>query len=183
MTSMQYVKKMVLIPHDEYNSWKESKKVGLNSSHHLDSQLPEPHGNITDSDHSDKIQHLPDHSAQGDKHRGLEPVTDNTYKELVSKIGSTLLDLLVNKGAQSLQNFLGAGELDQVAPPPGEPDAKKPKRLLTEDNHSKSTNPVKIISQTTGTPKDLNKNSHNSLSQNIPQKTGSNTKLTWKHLR
>ena len=108
MTSMQFVKKMVLIPHDEYNSWKESKRVGSNSTHLSESLPPESLNNISNNDQLPVLKDRAVLSEAEDQDGGLQQVRDKPYQELVSKIGSTLLDLLVSKGAQSIQNFMGA---------------------------------------------------------------------------
>ncbi len=178
MTSMQYVKKMVLIPYDEYNSWKETKKLEINPTHQSESHLPESELNITKKHQSHNLQHETGGTEEVHKVPGFEAVPDKTHKELVSKIGSTLLDLLVSKGAKSLQNFIGAGE-NQVAPPPGEPDAKKPRRELIEEAPSSGTDSRKQTSASAVFPKVERAKTQET---EFP-KTGSKAKVTWKALR
>ncbi len=141
MSNMQHVKKMVLIPYDEYNCWKDCKKLGISSPVHSDSvgsispvhaQAPPP----DQDNHSDKDVEQ------------SSPLTD-LHKELISKVGSTLLDLLVTKGTKGLMNLIGRGESENthhLPPPPGEPDVNKKKRNLEEekqDQPSSQPSPVK----------------------------------------
>ncbi len=179
MTSMQFVKKMVLIPYDEYNSWKDSKKLEINSSHQSPSLQPDSHQNLTSNAHSDKLHEAAGVTQQTEALAPFKQVTDNTYKELVSKIGSTLLDLILSKGAKSIQNIIGSGEEDLVAPPPGEPDSKKRKRELSQDKPSPPTVQQKQSSLAPDIPKlEVEKTLH---SHNM--NSGLNPKATWKHLR
>ena len=178
MTSMQYVKKMVLIPYDEYNSWKESKKVGTNPTQMSETHLPESNHNITKPHHSHDLLQQADDREQDGKQLALDALPDNTYKELVSKIGSTVLDLLVRKGAKSLHNFIGAGEY-LVAPPPGEPDAKKQKRELTEENQSSATGQQKLSNKS---PVVSLVEDQKAPDTGIP-KLSLKSKVTWKPLR
>ncbi len=128
MSNMQHVKKMVLIPYDEYNCWKDCKKLGVSSPAHSDSvgsiSVEHGHAPTPESDnHSDKSED--------------QPATINELqKQLISKVGSTLLDLLVTKGTKGVLNLIGRGESEpypHLPPPPGQPDANKKKRNLEEE--------------------------------------------------
>ncbi len=165
MSNMQHVKKMVLIPHDEYNCWKDCKKLGISSPQQSDSvgaiSGEHEHGMATEPDnHSEKPQEQS--SALTDLH-----------KELISKVGSTLLDLLVTKGTKGLMNLLGRGDSEPpyfIPPPPGEPDVHKKKRNLVEEKQQ--------LPSSQGSPeKQIRKEGIE------PGQTGSPTKVTWKSLR
>ena len=131
---------MVLIPHDEYHSWIDTKKpdgnprnpdLDIHSVSSSDSSVPTRASTETDISVIDNsIQHI-DHS---------DSLTNSpSHDELISKIGTTVLDFLIRKGESVVSHLVGTGnqletrqvsKRGQIPPPPGEPESKK-KRLLS----------------------------------------------------
>ena len=197
---MQHVKKMVLIPHDEYNSWIQAKKseghlleqdiFPIPAKSQTEHPVPETERNL-DPNFTHNIPIPPadistatpaDVSTAKRTDAEKESLSGSVQKELLSKVGKTVIDVLVSRGARGLQDFIGIGDSSTKRhisetispPPPGEPEAKKKKRNLTTPPDKASVKKTKLH--------DLEGASSQKTSTSSQKTSPTSTGLTWKSL-